>query len=185
MTEIEHLDLERRRRIRKLYSFGDFQLALSAAAFLGECEADEKYTKAELRRFRCYETTVIISYARPFSQSSHGFPKLSLKMVGATLTEEQIALHDRLLMMRNKVIAHSDADMMRMTSQADPMEFDDDFKFVLLQTVFDEGMTFIGSEFWKLNELLHVVHSSLYANLLKEAQVLTSEFNVRKDHLRR
>ena len=184
MNEAERLDLEHRRRIRKLYSLGDFALALSAAAFLGECDESGKCTKVELRRFRCYETTVIISYTRPFSQSSHRFPKLSLKMTGATLTEEQIALHHRLRKLRDKVIAHSDADMMRMTSQTDLMEFEKDFSFVLLQTVFDEGLTFIGSKFWKLNELLHVVHGSLYGALLREAQIESKEFNVRKDHLR-
>jgi hypothetical protein len=180
----ERDEKQRQRRARMLYSLGDFQLALSAAAFLAECDPVGKYNKVELRRFRCYETTIIISYTRPFSQSTNGFPQLSLKMVGAELTEEQDALHERLINLRNKVIAHSDADMMRMTSQANPIEIDDNFSYVFLHTVFDEGLTFVGEEFLKLNDLLRVVHGSLYTKLLAEAQLQPTDFAIRKDYLR-
>lgn len=174
----------RQRRLRMLYSLGDFQLALSAAAFLSELDRDQHYTKVELRRFRCFETTVIISYARPFSESAGGFPQLSLKMVGAELTKEQNALHERLLTLRNKVIAHSDANMMRMTSQANPIEIDTNFSYVFLHAVFDEGLTFIGEQYFELNELLHIVHGSLYKKLLAEAQQQPADFAIRKDYLR-
>jgi hypothetical protein len=56
------------RRIRLLYSLGDLQLALSASAFLAECEPDEKYSKVELRRFRCYETALVTAYNRPTNE---------------------------------------------------------------------------------------------------------------------
>lgn len=79
--------------LRLLYSLGDFQLALSAAAFLGDCDPDAKYSKIELRRFRCYETTVIVAYTRPFSQSKGGIPPLTLKMTGAILSRDQKELH--------------------------------------------------------------------------------------------
>ncbi len=45
-----------------IYSLGDLELALSAAAFLSEVDSDKTYNKVELRRFRCYETTVIVAY---------------------------------------------------------------------------------------------------------------------------
>jgi hypothetical protein len=98
-------DYEIRQRIRLLYALGDFQLALSASAFLAECDPNEKYSKVDLRRFRCYETTIIMAYTRPFSQSKGSIPSLSLKLVGAQLDEAQRKLHQRLMDIRNKVLA--------------------------------------------------------------------------------
>jgi hypothetical protein len=170
-------------RLRLLYSLGDFQLALSAAAFLGELDEDAKYSKIELRRFRCYETTAIISYARPFSLSLGNVPRLTLAMTGAQLSDEQQALHERLMRLRNKVVAHSDAEMMRMRSHAAPMEIDSNFSYVFLHSVFDEGLTFVGMELVALNELLHIVFHSTYKNLLHEAQERPEEFNFLKDYL--
>jgi hypothetical protein len=84
-TELRLLQAERR-RIRLLYSLGDFQLALSACQFLSECDPQSKYNKIELRRFRCFETTLIITYSRPFSQSEGSVPPLTLKMAKAEFT---------------------------------------------------------------------------------------------------
>jgi hypothetical protein len=81
-------DVERQ-RLRLLYSLGDFQLALSACEFLSECDADKKYSKIELRRFRCYETAMVTAYTRPFSQSKGMVPKLSLEMTGVQLGAER------------------------------------------------------------------------------------------------
>jgi hypothetical protein len=55
---------------RLMISIQDFQIAGSAATFLLE-DVDETagYPLAELRRFRCYETTMVIAYARPFSMA--------------------------------------------------------------------------------------------------------------------
>jgi hypothetical protein len=185
MEEIESVvGVLPRHRLRLLYSLGDFQLALSAAAFLSECDPEAKYSNVELRRFRCYETTIIIAYTRPFSQSKGGIPHLSLKMVGATLSAEQKKLHQKLMNLRNKVIAHSDADMMRMVSKAHLTKFDNGFKFVYLQTAFDEGLTFIGDELIALDELLHLMFSAMYTKLLKEAQMRPKDFDIRKDYLK-
>jgi hypothetical protein len=61
-----------RRRRRLLYSLNDLQQALSACSFLYECDDEGIYSKAELRRFRCYETTLVVAYGRAFSQSLAG-----------------------------------------------------------------------------------------------------------------
>ena len=88
---------ERRRR-RLLYSLNDLQQALSACSFLYECDEQGTYSKPELRRFRCYETTLVAAYGRPFSQSlAGGIPPLSTKMIGLKLSPERRALHDRLI----------------------------------------------------------------------------------------
>jgi hypothetical protein len=123
-TELRLLHAERR-RIRLLYSLGDFQLALSACQFLYECDPQSRYNKIELRRFRCFETTLIIAYSRPFSQSEGSVPPLTLKMAKAKFTEQEKALHRRLIRMRNKVIAHSDRELMRMTTQTFDMPLRD------------------------------------------------------------
>lgn len=106
-------------------------------------------------------------------------------MTGAKLTDEQKRLHEGLMSSRNKVIAHSDADMMRIASRVSPVKLGDDFEFMLLQTAFDEGLTFIGAELWKLNELLHVVSGSLHTRLLMRAQEDPNSFNLDKDYLQR
>lgn len=55
---------------RLMISSHDFQQALSAATFLlEEVEESAKYSLPELRRFRCYETNMVIGYARPFSMA--------------------------------------------------------------------------------------------------------------------
>jgi hypothetical protein len=172
-----------RQRLRLLYSLGDFQLALSACEFLYECEADKKYSKIELRRFRCYETAMITAYTRPFSQSRGTIPKLSLKMTGAQLSAEQIELHEKLMTLRNKAVAHSDAEAMRMLSHTSPIDFPDGAQFQLLQAVFDEGLTFIGPELINVNELIHRIFNSTYTKLLKEAQHSPKEFNLQRDCL--
>jgi hypothetical protein len=168
-----------------LYSLGDFQLALSAAAFLGELDENGTYSKVELRRFRCYETTAVISYTRPFSSSLGNVPRLTLAMTGAQLSDEQQDLHERLMRLRNKVVAHSDAEMMRMRSHAARMEIDSDFSYVFLHPVFDQGLTFVGMELVALNELLHIVFHSTYTRLLHEAQERPEEFNFLKDYVNR
>jgi hypothetical protein len=167
-----------------LYALGDWQLALSAAAFLGEFDPDGKYSKIELRRFRCYETTAIVSYTRPFSASHGGVPRLTLTMTGVELSGKLLELHDQLLRMRNKVFAHSDAEMMRMLVQAEPLDIDGNFS-VFLHPVFDEGLTFLGMALVDLNELLHRLFHAVYTKLLKEAQLRPADFNFRKDYLNR
>src|ERR1700738_5146630 len=110
------LNAERRRR-RLLYSMNDLQQALSACEFMYECDETQTYSKIELRRFRCYETTLVVAYTRPFSQSRGEPAPLTMKMVDLKLSKERQALHGSLMEMRNKIMAHSDSEMMRMTTQ--------------------------------------------------------------------
>ena len=144
MSNSKQHDYEQTRRLRLLYSLGDFQLALSAATFSGECETDTKYSKVDLRRFRCYETTMIVAYARPYTNSRGTILSVSLKRTGAKLTEEQKELHQTLLELRNKVFAHSDEEMMRMVSKTFSIPGRDGKPMTFFQPVFDEGLTYIG-----------------------------------------
>lgn len=175
------LHAERRRR-RLLYSLNDLQQALSAGSFLYDCEEDHTYSRADLRRFRCYETTLIVAYTRPFTQSRGAAAPLTMKMIDLKLTTERQALHGRLVEMRNTIMAHSDSEMMRMTTEAfDVPSRDGDPPLYLIQTVFDEGVTLLGALLNETNELLNEVYNAIYRTLHKEVQGNPKLFNIRID----
>ena len=175
------LHAEARRR-RLLYSLNDLQQALSACEFLYECEETNTYSKMERRRLRCYETMLVVAYARPFTQSRGAAAPLSMKMVGLKLSNDRQALHDRLMDMRNKIMAHSDSEMMRMTTQPFdvPMK-DGEPPMYLIQTVFDEGVSLLGALLIETNELLREVYQAVYGTLHKELQANPELFDIRID----
>lgn len=178
----EHPSNERR-RLRMLYSLHDLQLARSAAAFLCELGVDEPISKVELRRYKCYESTAIISYARPFTKSE-GVPPLSLKMTGATLTESDMALHAWILDLRNKCVAHSDAQMMRMAVRHHSEETTRGIRLNLLHTVFDDGLHINGLELYHFMDLISNVQGSLYMRLYEEAKEAPELFHIDVDYLK-
>ena len=98
-------------QLRLLYSQRDFQIALSALTFLSEIEPESHYSIEELRRYRCYLDTAAISYWRPFSKSPN-LPVLKTSALGLNDTEHN--LHKRIHTYRDKVVAHSDIDRMRI-----------------------------------------------------------------------
>jgi len=170
------------RRRRLLYSMNDLQQALSACEFLYECEENSSYSKIQFRRFRCYETTLVIAYTRPFTQSRGAAAPLTMKMVGLKLSNDRQALHDRLMDMRNKITAHSDSEMMRMTTQPfDVSMRDGEPPMYFIQTVFDEGITLLGTLLIETNELLREVYQAVVETLHKELQANPEAFNIRID----
>jgi hypothetical protein len=175
------LHAEARRR-RLLYSLNDLQQALSACAFLYECEETGTYSKIELRRFRCYETTLVVAYTRPFTQSRGAAAPLMMKMVGLKLSNERQALHDRLVEMRNKIMAHSDSEMMRMTTQPFDVSMQDgEPPIYLIQMVFDEGVTLRGAVLVETNILLREVYQAICGTLHRDLQTNPELFNIRID----
>ena len=96
---------------RLLLTLRDLSHARSALAFIREeVDFEAMYALAELRRFQCYETTLVASYCRPFSESVGGLPRLSYKAMGVKLSPFVQSLHDDLMDMRNKLFAHSDIE---------------------------------------------------------------------------
>jgi hypothetical protein len=92
---------------RAIYSLWDFQQALSALTFLLEdCEFEEKYDKVTLRRFRCYESNLIISMARPF-ETTRGGTTIGLRALGIKLSDNENTLVEKVLNLRRNIIAHS------------------------------------------------------------------------------
>lgn len=182
MNGIPERPLNELRRLRMLYSLGDFQLALSAAEFLKELDPDEPINKVMLRRYRCYETTLIISYGRPFS-ASDGIPRLSLKMAGVQLDSKEQALHNKIIRLRNKKIAHSDADMMRMLVKAETFKINGVPVAPYINPVFDEGVNFLDQDLFRVIALISKVHLGLLWKLYSEAEENIEHFNINVDDL--
>jgi hypothetical protein len=152
---------------RAIYSSWDFQQALSALTFLLEdCEYDKKYSRIQLRRFRCYEATCIVSLARPFQQSRNA-GTLSLKAVGINLNKEERCLLDKILYLRRKVIAHSDEEEMHFLA-ASFLVTDTDLRFPHLQ--FSESLELTEVEAQKIERLLHKLMNGIAKVTFEVAQ---------------
>lgn len=138
MTKPEIAKISEKQFHRLVYSSWDFQQALSALTFLSEaCDLKKKYTKIQLRRFKCYENQSIMSFCRPFAPSRAGV-QLSLRVIGIGLTDAEQKLKDRLLYLRNKIVAHSDSDEMHYKGVTIEVGDDVDFRFPLF--LYDEGL---------------------------------------------
>lgn len=152
-------------QLRRLaYSLWDFQQSLSALTFLmEECDFDAKYTAAELRKFRCFESTVIVSFARPF-EGSRGQTVVGLRMIGIQLTEQEKQIQERLMKLRRKVVAHSHDDEMHFNVQLiQPME-DSELRVPIFR--FQESLYLSFAELRSLEtflrRLIHAIAGALY-----------------------
>jgi hypothetical protein len=98
---------------------GDFKQANEFATHIlrRKGQHDQKESQVKSLEHRAFNTSLIISYARPFSQNKNfeNEPKSSLrKHVAEVLSETEIGLHDRVLSMRDTLYAHSDANAHRL-----------------------------------------------------------------------
>ena len=167
-------------RIRKISALGDFELALSAADFLQEADEDKRYSHIELRRFRCYEQTAIISYSRPFVPARGSkVPNLTLRVCGLSLSAQERELHETVLSLRNKLVAHSDYEMMNFAAKTHDLAMPDAQPFHVVFAKHDEGLQFYkwGAQL-KLIDLIRTVSASLYKELLEEARIDPAAFNM-------
>ena len=170
--------------IRHIYSLQDFQMAMSAAEFLSELGMDKTYSKIEMKKYKCYETTMITAYARPFSQSHGDTPKLTLSKLQIQLSEDQMALHKELLELRNKVFAHSDGDRMRMRINIHSTGSNESDKLNFPEFIFEEGVNFLGVlEMNNVMNLIHLLVHALVKILFPLIQNLPDDFSYTKDYL--
>jgi hypothetical protein len=133
--------------LRRVYSLRDFELANSALAFLDELDLEEQHTKIDLRRFRCFLESAAIAYWRPFAKAD-GLPALDFVTIGVSPTPDQMALHERLRIFRNKVVAHSDPERMRVLLTSHKPLANHDVQMPSLQ--FDEGLEFLDDrQLWR------------------------------------
>ena len=147
---------------RLLISVRDFQEALSAATFLlEEVDQSAKYSLAEIRRFRCYETAMVIAYARPFSMAKGEVGPLKPKDTGLSMTAAEKSLHRKLITHRNTVYGHSDAEFVEMRVMVLHLPLDHNpagFDWVMPR--FEERMRFSLTEIGAIHDMLHkLVHA--------------------------
>lgn len=150
------------RVLRLFYSQRDLQFALSAFDFLSELDAESRYSKIELRRFRCYLDAGVIAYGRPFT-ATVGVPTLSLKQNGVKPTPAEQQLHNDLMAYRHKVVAHSDVERMRIAvTSFQPFE---DHQVRMPVMTIDEGLPFLDDRWdvilW-LRRLMHALGSKTF-----------------------
>jgi hypothetical protein len=105
---------------RLMMSALDFRHALSAATFLME-DVDwdiGRCTQEDRRRFKCYEMSMVVSYARPFATARGMAAPFSWKQLGRVfaMSDEENSLHEMLIDARNKTHAHSDGDHSDITA---------------------------------------------------------------------
>lgn len=166
-----------RRLTRLMLSCSDFSQAMSAATFLlQEFEQDTAYGLPAWRKFRCYETTLIVAYARPFSRSEGGVPTLGFKTIDVKLTDAERALHERVIDFRNKLYGHSDADAVEMRVLCLHEIFKHNgAEMNLIVPRFDETTRMSWDEILRPSEL----SSKLYEKTFKKAQELGGQFKDR------
>lgn len=146
---------------RLMLSALDFRHALSAATFLLEdIEWSKTYSNEDLRRFKCYETTMVVAYARPFTTARGHAAPFSWKLVkanGFELTDAEKGIHQRLMDCRNQLHAHSDyaASMIRSEVWRTPLPDGRTLDFLSIvggeQLVFEESeVQAIHTFLWKV-----------------------------------
>ena len=75
-----------------------------------DCDFQASYSPVQLRRFRCYETSVGVPVARPF-ETSRGQTTIGLRAIGVHLNEGESILKEKIMKPRHKVVAHSDEEL--------------------------------------------------------------------------
>jgi hypothetical protein len=160
---------------RRVQALTDFKQSLSALTFF--MEIPERINRIERKRYRCYHDAAIISYCRPFTRSN-GLPILSRKSVRKDTSAEERELHDFLMNERNKVIAHTDADRMRLLLTS--FEVIEGIRFPHI--VEDEGFALLGKEY-TLEVWLHKLVDSLAKEVFHLMQEYEPGVKFRQDYL--
>lgn len=100
---------------RWMISSRDFAIVRSAATFLlEEVDEEKSYPLAEIRRLKCYETAMVIAYARPFSMAKGEVGPLTEKDINLKRSDPFYPTHSKLIQKRNTLFGHSDADHVEM-----------------------------------------------------------------------
>jgi hypothetical protein len=162
--------------VRAIYSSWDFQQALSALTFLLEdYDFDEKYDKVSLRRFRCYESTLIISMARPFETTRSG-TTIGLRALDIKLTSVEKELLKKITGLRGTIVAHSAEEKMYFRYSTFPV-LDGEFNVPHFQ--FNEGLHLEESELLELEIFLRKVIGRLaefFFNVAQEQPELLAKY---------
>ena len=152
-----------KREISYFYFLHDFQLALSSLTFLLEdLDLEKKYLMKELRRLKAFHDAMIIAYNRPFSSTRY---KLELDIFNPS--KEQQKLHNILKEQRDKVVAHSDFDHMKIRIET-ITSFDDTY-LVMPTANFVEGL-FFAKQLTEIESWLHILMRHMGEKTFKISQ---------------
>ena len=160
---------------RRVQALTDFNQSLSALTFF--IDIPERTTRIERKRYRSYHDAAIIYYCRPFTRS-RGLPILSPKSVYRQYNAEEKGLHGFLMTERNKVVAHTDADRMRLLLTS--FNVVDGIRFPHI--VEDEGFALLGKE-RLFEQWLHKLISALAKEVFHLMQHLEPGVEFRRDYL--
>lgn len=86
-------------------------------------------------------------------------------------------------MLRNRAVAHSDAEMMRILVKLHQLEIRDGQTTPFFETVFDEGLDFVGTELDRVIGLIRKVMAALHMTLVDDARENPQAFNIRHNYL--
>jgi len=197
-TDVEDNKPDRQVRLKALqlvYAQQDLQIALSAADFLWGTDPDEPLESLkELRRVRCYEQAMVISYGRAFKKAQWGgtkpqgerlhLPALTMEELGIQPQEAEQQLHDKLLAMRDQEIAHSDHSKMRAKVSVEaPLSRPDGSPLYLPIASFDEGVHFVGWEGTRpLIEWLRKLIGALAKKIMDDVQANPDAYDIHVDY---
>lgn len=143
---------------RIVYSAWDFQQALSALTFLWEeCDFEEHRSRVQLRKFRCFETTAIVSFSRPF-KVGRGREALDLAAIGFQFSEDEQRLKDKILRLRDKIVSHSDEEEMEYRTYSFRVFNDSDLR--MPAAIFRESLYLNEGECRAFETILHrILHA--------------------------
>ena len=166
LATLGEMNLTEQQLDRVIYSLWDFQQALSALTFLlEECDYEEITDTVTLRKYKCYENTLIMALSRPFVKT-RGENTIGLRAIGVTLNTQEKELIDKAEHFRHKIIAHSTEEEMHFKSTTFGIS---EFDFTFPHIQFDEGLCFTKIEVRELETFLRRLKHDIYSYLVTVA----------------
>lgn len=154
---------------RIVYSSWDFQQALSALTFLlEECDFEDQYSRVQLRKFRCFEATAIVSFSRPF-KVGRGRKALDLEAIGFEFSEYENRLKDKIFRLRDKIVSHSDEEEMEYTTHS--LRIFDDSNLRMPAVIFRESLFLNKDECYVLESILRRLLLAIAKYMFEFAQL--------------
>ena len=99
---LKELINNRSQLLRIIHSSKDFQFSLSSLTWLCESwDPQEQYTRIELRKIKCFEAAMVVSFMRPFTSSRKG-SVLKKKTLGIKYSNEENDIIKKIKKIRNE-----------------------------------------------------------------------------------
>lgn len=98
---------------RLILSYADFKHAKLASSRILTEELHDKYPSDSYVILEALSCSMIVAYCRPFSGNDRSVPDLPGRLLKCLNADER-NIHDQVIYDRNKLLAHSDADALRV-----------------------------------------------------------------------